>query len=336
MHRSFGEAMFRAFYVSFTEALIFMPVHMFLGYAIIYFLIPRYLFTKRYFKMVLGFMALLIVTALLSHLTAITAITAFRQSVGMAGTTNSLLFGLMAGLRGSNTVAGFAVTIKLIKYWYLKNEDNQRLAQEKLQAELQALRGQLQPHFLFNTLNSLYSLTLHQSPQAPHMVERLSELLRYILTECNKPLVPLQAELSLLKSYIELEKIRFGDRLNIAIDQRGDVEGYAIAPLMLLPFLENCFKHGVRNQLEPVWITVHQEVRQGKLFFKLVNGKQIGNVSSETSTGIGLSNLRKRLELLYPGKHQLRITDAEDTFIVSLMVPLEQLVNEDKYIRKAV
>ena len=336
IHRTFGEAMLRAFYVSFTEALIFMPVHLFLSYSIIYFLIPRYLFTKKYFKMVLGFVALLIMTALLSHLTAITAIRAFRQSVGLAGGANPLLFGLMAGLRGSNTVAGFATAIKLIKYWYLKNEDNQQLAQEKLQAELQALRGQLQPHFLFNTLNSLYSLTLHQSPQAPQMVERLSELLRYILTECNKPLVLLQAELSLLKSYIELEKIRFGDRLNIAIDQRGDVEGYSVAPLMLLPFVENCFKHGVRNQLEPVWITLHIEVHEEKLFFKLVNGKQLGHAAPETSTGIGLSNIRKRLELIYPNRHQLKITDAEDTFIVNLTVPLEKNAGANSNLKQAV
>jgi sensor histidine kinase YesM len=324
----FGEGMGSAFFVSFSEALIFMPAHIFLSYAIIYYLLPRFLFKRQYLKLVVGLLFFLILTALFSHLISITLISEFRRVAGVGGHTNPLLFGLMAGLRGSNTVAGFAAAIKLIKFWYLKNEESQKLEKEKIQAELLALRNQLHPHFLFNTLNSLYSLTLQQSKQAPNAVERLSDLLRYILTESNKSVVPLKAELSLLRSYIELEKIRIGERLQISFVQQGNIEAFEIAPLLLLPFVENAFKHGVRNQLDPVWITLRAEMEEETFLFQIVNGKS-ENSDPITSTGIGLQNIQKRLELLYADRFQLKLTDEGDLFIVTLKVELNRKTEED-------
>jgi sensor histidine kinase YesM len=277
---------------------------------------------------VVGLLFFLILTALFSHLISITLISEFRRVAGVGGHTNPLLFGLMAGLRGSNTVAGFAAAIKLIKFWYLKNEESQKLEKEKIQAELLALRNQLHPHFLFNTLNSLYSLTLQQSKQAPNAVERLSDLLRYILTESNKSVVPLKAELSLLRSYIELEKIRIGERLQISFVQQGNIEAFEIAPLLLLPFVENAFKHGVRNQLDPVWITLRAEMEEETFLFQIVNGKS-ENSDPITSTGIGLQNIQKRLELLYADRFQLKLTDEGDLFIVTLKVELNRKTEED-------
>jgi sensor histidine kinase YesM len=328
---TFSEALARSLFISFTEAILFMPAHLFLSYSIIYFLFPRYLFSKKYIKLLAGFVLLLFITAILSHLTATTIIKEFRESIGLSFGSNTLLFGLMAGLRGSNTVAGFAAAIKLIKYWYIKTEENQKLEKEKLNAELQALRTQLHPHFLFNTLNNLYSLTLHQSSKAPQMVIRLSELLRYILTDCNQPLVSLKTELDMLTNYIELEKSRLGDRLHVDVHTKGDVSGYQIAPLLLLPFLENSFKHGVRDQIEPVWVSLHLEVEEGKLTLRLINTKSSLDTSPMKSTGIGLQNIQKRLQLIYPKQHQLKITDTEESFIVNLAVPLElTTVSEDR------
>lgn len=318
---TFGEALARSLFISFSEAILFMPVHIFLSYAIIHFLLPRYLFTKKYMKLLGGFVVLLAVTALLSHLTAITLIHSFREAIGVKSGANTLLFGLMAGLRGSNTVAGFATAIKLIKYWYLKTEENQQLEKERLGAELKALRSQLHPHFLFNTLNNLYSLTLQQSPKAPHMVVQLSDLLRYMLTDCNKPLVNLGTEIRMLNHYIELEKSRMDKRLQITMHTKGDIDDYQIAPLLLLPFVENSFKHGVRHGLDPVWVALHADVTDEKLSFRLINSKP-DEPEPVKSTGIGLQNIRKRLELIYPGAHQLKISDTENTFIVNLIVPL--------------
>ncbi len=319
---SIWNAITRAYYISFTEAFLFMPAHLFLSYGIIYFLFPRYLFQRKYFQLIAGFAVLLLLTASFSHVLSITVIREFRQSLNIPNGVNTFLFGLMAGLRGSNTVAGFAAAIKLMKVWYQKNEEAQKLEKAKLRAELESLRNQLHPHFLFNTLNSLYSLTLHQSKQAPQMVVRLSELLRYILTDCNQPAVPLKTEIALLTNYIELEKIRVGDRLDVSIRVPADTEQYQIAPLLLLPFIENSFKHGVRDQSDAVWISMFLDVRDDHLHFQLVNGKSQHPNTLMQSTGIGLQNVQKRLELLYPNQYKLRLTETDDTFIVNLIVPL--------------
>ncbi len=319
---SLWETITHSYFISFTEALIFMPAHLFLSYGIIYFLFPRFLFQRKYFQLIAGFAVLIFLTATFSHLLSGTLIKEFRQSMNIPNGANTFLFGLMAGLRGSNTVAGFAAAIKLIKVWYQKNEEAQKLEKEKLRAELDSLRNQLHPHFLFNTLNSLYSLTLHQSKQAPQMVVRLSELLRYILTDCNQPVVPLKTEIALLTNYIELEKIRVGERLDVSIRVPSNTEQYSITPLLLLPFIENSFKHGIREQAEVAWISVFVDVRDDQLQFQLVNGKSPHPDPLKISTGIGLQNVQKRLDLLYPDQYKLKLTETDDTFVVNLVVPL--------------
>lgn len=319
---SLVEVVARSLAISFSEALMFMPTHFFLSYSIIYFLIPRYLFKRQYAKLLVGFIVLLVLAACLSHLTAITLIKGYRTSIGLPNGTNTILFGLMAGLRGSNTVAGFAAAIKLIKYWYLKNEENQQLEKEKLQAELQSLRNQLHPHFLFNTLNSLYSLTLQNSSKAPQMIVRLSELLRYVLTESRKTSVELARELGLINNYVELEKIRFGERLNVTIHVEGSIEDVQVTPLLLLPFLENSFKHGIRSRVDDAWISIYITVTEGELLFKMVNSKSKGETLMLPSTGIGLQNIRRRLQLLYPRQHELRVTEGGDTYVVTLRIQI--------------
>ena len=229
----------------------------------------------------------------------------------------------MAGLRGSNTVAGFAAAIKLVKHWYFKKEENTLLEKEKLKAELEVLKVQLQPHFLFNTLNNLYSLILQQSKQAPEVVLKLSELLRYILTESAKSKIPLTRELSILKNYINLEQLRFGNRLDTNINIQGDLDNKLIAPLLLLPLIENAFKHGANEIIEQPWMSLDIVVNENRLKFKLINGKATQLEKNLFSSGIGLQNLEKRLSLLYPDKYDLRITNEDESFLVSLHLALE-------------
>ncbi len=189
--------------------------------------------------------------------------------------------------------------------------------------ELQLLRSQLHPHFLFNTLNNLYSLTLERSYDAPHIVLKLSALLRYILYECNEPTVELGKEVQLLKNYIELEQSRFGERVDISISCSGDIQNRRIAPLLLLPFVENSFKHGVHEATGKTWISLYLHVEGGSLIFKMLNGREGQAPDNLAITGgLGLQNVRKRLNLLYPGRHQLKIMAAEDTFMVTLQIQL--------------
>ncbi|MEJ0055443.1 MAG: histidine kinase [Bacteroidota bacterium] len=260
-------------YAPLVEALIFMPVHIFLSYSIIYFLLPRYLFRGKYFSAITCFIVLILATALLSHIFSITFIAYFRHQVGTDAPGSSLVYGLMAGLRGSNTIAGFATAIKLVKHWYIKKRENEQLEKEKLKAELDVLKGQLHPHFLFNTLNNLYSLILQKSKDAPEVVLRLSELLRYMLTESSKNKISLTQEIAILNDYIALEQIRFGNRLDLTVNFYGNMENKMIAPLLLLPFAENAFKHGANEMLDQPWVSLDIFLDNNTLKFKLINGK---------------------------------------------------------------
>jgi LytS/YehU family sensor histidine kinase len=230
----------------------------------------------------------------------------------------------MAGLRGGLTVAGIAAAIKLMKYWYVKEQRNLQLQKENIAAQLQLLKAQVHPHFLFNTLNNIYSYTQKVSPTGSTLVMGLSDLLRYILHEGSKPAVPLNKELKMIEDYMLLEQIRYGDRLDINKELPAETNGLSIAPLLLLPFVENCFKHGTSQMLEQAWIRLAIDIDGNTLKMTLINAKVPVKDEGKPDSGIGISNVRKRLELLYPGKHVLAIREEEDVFIVKLTVELER------------
>jgi sensor histidine kinase YesM len=310
---------------SFTEAVLYLPLHMFLGYSIIYFLFPRYLFKGKYLQLLGGILLLIFATACLSYLTSKFIINPYRSWQGLPLLVNPLPNGLMAGLRGSNTVAGFVVAIKLLKYWYFKKIENENLEKANLKAELELLKGQLQPHFLFNTLNNLYALILQQSKEAPQVVIKLSELLQYMLKESPLGMVSLEKELNMLQHYMALEKMRFGERLDLTFSVQGPADQKMIAPLILLPFVENTFKHGVSEIIEQPWITMDMIIRKDTLSMKLINGKsEKVNGSKHPASGTGLVNVKKRLDLLYGKQYELKTLDEPETYVVNLTIPLEE------------
>jgi LytS/YehU family sensor histidine kinase len=233
----------------------------------------------------------------------------------------TFFFSFMGGLRGSMTIAGFAVAIKLIKHCYQKKIETEQLEKERVKAELEILKGQIHPHFMFNTLNSIYSLALKKSDDTPEAILKLSKLMRYILTDCTKVTVELNKEVEVLLHYIELEKSRFGSRLDISVNIKGDIDKHSIAPLLLLPFLENSFKHGANEMIEQAWITLDLQINETALRLKLINGRAIDH-NNPNSMHMGLQNVKKRLQLLYPNAHELRITEDADTFVVSLAIEL--------------
>jgi len=193
------------------------------------------------------------------------------------------------------------------------------LEKEKANAELQMLKAQLHPHFLFNTLNNIYSFTQDVSEKASGMIMGLSQLLRYILYDCSKPLVPLDKEFKMIRDYIELESTRYDDSLDISL-QMPTAGGHLIAPLMLLPFVENAFKHGASQMTEHPWISLHITIHANELSMKLINGKP--ETVKATIPGIGIENARKRLQLLYTDQHTLMINNEEEMFIVNLKLDL--------------
>ncbi|GEP90391.1 Putative regulator of cell autolysis [Chitinophaga terrae (ex Kim and Jung 2007)] len=192
--------------------------------------------------------------------------------------------------------------------------------------ELSLLKAQIHPHFLFNTLNNLYALTLNKSDQSPGVVMELSHILRYILYECNTTTVSLEKELKMIERYISLEKIRYGNHLEVNMSLSGNLENHNIVPLLLLPLVENAFKHGIGKLAEEGWINISAGIKDNRFTFKISNNKlpsADGNAQRSDYGNIGLYNIRKRLDILYRGKYDLKIIDEEDVFVVVMKIELE-------------
>lgn len=227
---------------------------------------------------------------------------------------------------GPPVVCAMFLTLKMGKNYYIKMQEKLTLIQKNNNAELQLLKAQIHPHFLFNTLNNIYSFALSKSPKAGNLVLKLSDTLRYMITDCEATLVPLEKELKMIEDYIGLEKVRYGDRLNLLVQINGNPENKLIAPLLLIPFLENCFKHGASIMRGQQWINLKIDIKNNLLDFQLSNSKPAQTISGNKK-GIGLANVQKRLQLLYPGKYFLKTESTNDTFNVHLQVDL--IENED-------
>lgn len=197
----------------------------------------------------------------------------------------------------------------------------QQTKEEKLHAEISFLKAQINPHFLFNTLNSIYSLTLTKSDDAPEAIIRLSSMMRYAVTEAHQALVSLSKELEYISNYINLQQLRLPAKASAYFDVSGDINGYEIAPLILMPFVENAFKYGV-NAEENSSIDIRIHVYNKELVMRVHNRKVSVRDVNKKSTGIGLENTRLRLELLYAGKHELIVKDEEKEFTVHLTMIL--------------
>jgi sensor histidine kinase YesM len=325
---------------SIVESFIYLIPHMFLSYSLMYFVIPRFLLRQKYWLTTLSSIGLFVVTAFIAGIMSMTLIQSARSWImGPAyasvkhHVTLNIFLSLMAGLRGGLSVAGIAAAIKLMKYWMLKEQNVLQLQKENLASQLQLLKAQVHPHFLFNTLNNIYSHTQKIAPRASALVMGLSDLLRYILHEGSKPYVALSSELKMIDDYIELEQVRYGERLEINKDLSGNPANLAIAPLLLLPFIENCFKHGVSELLEQAWIRFSVTIDGNVLKATFINAKlPEEGLEKPVSSGIGISNARKRLELLYPGRHELVIIAERDAYIVNLRIELDTVpgVNREK------
>lgn len=218
------------------------------------------------------------------------------------------------------TSAASPMIIKFFKLWTIKQRDWMRAQQEKATVELQLLKAQVHPHFLFNTLNNIYSFSLDNSPKTPGLILKLSSLLSYMLYDCKTDEVRLEKEIDIMKNYIDLERERYGNKIEISWSVEGEIKDNLIAPLLLLPFLENAFKHGVSEQIEKPWLGIDISVQQGKLRCKIANSKN--EYVPQSDKGIGIENVKKRLAFIYPGKHELKINDEGSFFVVSMMLVL--------------
>jgi len=315
------------------ESLIYMVPHLFAAYSLMYIVVPRLVINGLYIKALEISVIIFLITAVLSAGLSMTVIEHLRQvnvrpmlPTGMMTSPTPLYIqlgqSLMAGLRGGITIGGLAAAIKLMKCFYERQQAALRLEKERARTELQMLKAQLHPHFLFNTLNNIYSYTQEVSVIASNMIYGLSELLRYMLYECNQPFVPLNKELKMIADYIALEKVRYDEHLDLSVNMPADSGQVRIAPLLLLPLVENCFKHGASKMVLNPWISINVTLNDTILSMKLVNGKASG--SGPSQLGIGTANTQKRLELIYAGRYEFQAVDEGDMYIVNLKLWLDQ------------
>lgn len=298
-----------------------LPLFLLATYPLLYGLLPGLLRHRQLGRFVLGLAGWVLASAALSNLLwlsygAYWCPLLLGWPAFLKLDWNSMVDDLNVGFFTLLLAAGGASAIKVFNEWYEQRQLGEALRQRQLQAELQLLKAQLQPAFLFSTLRTLHALTTHRSPQSPAAVLHLAALLRYMLYESPQDTVPLADEAKMIQHYVALEQLRLGHRVDVSLNFSGVFAGHRIAPLLLLPFVENAFRHGTGAQLECPWVSIDLVVAPQLVIFKVINSQAATDPA--TSDGPGLSGLRQRLTRLYPGRHQLKVVTEPDTFLVAL------------------
>lgn len=214
--------------------------------------------------------------------------------------------------------------IKLAKSWFKLSDANKKLAElqkEKIETELNALKGQINPHFLFNSLNVLYSLVLKQSAESPDAIIKLSDILRYVIYGSNKDYVNLSEEIKLINDYLGLQKFRIDKDSKVDFKYDIDDKNLKIAPMLLLPLVENSFKHGIKGDICQTYVDIKIEANQREIRFEIKNNKGLAEQpEADKPSGIGLSNIKNRLSLIYPDRHIFEIKETDSYFQVILII----------------
>ena len=298
--------------------LILLIVNIFYSYAIAYIIMPIHFYRTRYLRSAISF----IISTSFLHIMVASLILTF----GLIRRPDFVVFldllTYVVSVQGPAIYISFWV-VKIYKTWYSKEEEKRVLLKATSEAEVQLLKAQVHPHFFFNTLNNIYSFAVNRSPKAQEMVLHLSDMMKYMIDDCQTERVPLEKELKMMQDYIGLEKERYGERLELLVEITGDDTDKYISPLLMLPFIENCFKHGSNQVLDNAWIGLQVFISEDKLYFNLQNSKPVIAEHTNGKNGIGIANVRQRLSILYPGNHTLAIESDSDKFNVRLQVPLE-------------
>lgn len=292
---------------------LLMPVTIGTTYFVNYVLIPRYLMKERYASFSLYFTYTLLGSLFLETTIAmVTFIVMAKVSIkDMSPASIDIVFLLTSLLM----VIFLASGVKMLLHWKKSREDYQKLMREKVETELKFLKTQLNPHFLFNTLNNLYYLATVKSDKAPQAILALSKVLDYVLKEGKSTFVSLERELRHLDNYIALELLRYEDRVDLQVNVTGPVEKHSIGPMILITLMENAFKHGVMPVAGKSWISMTVTCDEAKVVIMIKNGRK----RYANGHGIGLENLSSQLEHLYGNKFDLNLnTDSSDEFGVSL------------------
>ncbi|MGM5471348.1 sensor histidine kinase [Flavobacteriaceae bacterium LMO-SS05] len=328
---------FPNFWKTSVETFFFLFPQAFVVYPALYFILPHYVFKQKYvrafFWFVIFFFASMSVHAFfliyipwsrvdwIPEAELFLTTSTFPQIVGLAYRGSTF---------GAVTALSISISFKMFKHYYLKNLRNQQLLKENSEAQLRLLLAQVHPHFMFNTLNNIYSQAQEESPKSAKMILELSYILRYILDEGKKDKVSLENELQLVVDYLHLERIRYDMKLDLHYSFPKNTKDIFIAPLLLLPLVENCFKHGASKMIDHPWINIKSELHDYRFSIKLMNGKKNDVVYGKQRKGTGIENVKKRLDLLYPNRHILEIKEEPEVFIVNLSIELDNKEKSDR------
>jgi len=310
----------------FTSDALYMSAEMLYAYALAYFVVPQFLYRKRYLIAVTGFvvagyascvMGRILIVKVCEPLAGI-APKAFETYGEIMTDFPKLLYNYYADMIAT---ASLFVFLKALKDQHEAQKRALQLEMEKSETELKLLKTQLNPHFLFNTLNNIYSLSFISQPATSKSIAGLAEILDHILYRCNEQYVPLSAEINLIGNYIELERLRYDERLTVNFNV-GTVDDVKIAPLILLSLVENAFKHGANDDAGAPVIDIDLRVEGGAFIFEISNtiASRKNAVKDHATAGIGLNNLRRQLELIYGTNYVLDVMHDEKHFTVKLTI----------------
>lgn len=296
-----------------------MPGQMLLAYVMMYLCIPLYL-GRRYFEVAALFTIAFFIAAFSAHAFIYFFSDYYNSDVSLFSVPKLFVRGFYLFAN-----AAIAVIIKLTKMWYQNESHLRELQSVRMESELKMLKDQVNPHFMFNTLNNLYGLIERNPRHAQEMILGLSRILHYMLHESNHPFVSVRKEMNCVRDYIELEKLRYPGNLSISINQEQQTECLGIVPLVIFPFVENSFKHGASETIDTAWINIDCSVYKDDFVFKIENARSSTSSGVVQSGGLGLNNVRRRLELVYGHDHSLQIIDGHNTFLVVLKIKLARM-----------
>ncbi len=312
---------YQDYWYSFKSNLVTFTLSMILVYINIYFLFPKFILKRKY----INYLISLTLTLCIFYVVRTELIYYFiNENVWPESSTPQKAYSfnhiVIVFLIGIYDVA-LVTTIKLTADWVFEKKRTEQLQKAQFRSELNFLKAQIQPHFFFNTLNNLYALAIEKSDKAPEVILKLSEIMQYVLYEVKEPKISLLKEINYIHSYLELEKLRYGDSTKSHLNINGNIDNVNVPPLLFLPFIENCFKHGAKNN-DNIEVNIKFDKEDKKMTFYVENNFS-NSTNVVTKHGIGIENVKRRLQLLYPNEFTLKTNIVENKYVVELIIPLD-------------
>ncbi len=310
----YGNQFKEAFYLE----LGFLPFRLAVVYLNYFWFLPLFLRNRR----IREYLIVSIVSIVIASLLARTFFYFYLNEVIFPGWNQGSFFQAYRFLQSAMIITSpmiFLIGLVIMNRWVSTERKAEQLASEKLKAELSYLRSQINPHFFFNTLNTLYGLALKKSNRTAEVVMKLSELMSYVLYDADKEFVTLEKEVEQIERYVSLEQIRYDDRFETELEIIGEMDRFQIPPLILLPFVENSFKHGVNKSSSDGWISIFIHVMDEKMNFVIKNKvSEPKNESTGDKNGVGILNVKRRLKLLFPETHHISCYEEKGFYVVEL------------------